>query len=211
VRRHATTPLLALLPLVTALACSKAAPPYEGPRGPEVVYACDLFPGLEAEAELRGLEIGQASGPLDASSGKKYARCAYGHGPQALVVASLEIRRHDSPAILKRKAEAAIPLFERLTKAPVERIDGIGDFAYWAGGELRLLKAGWRDLELLVTFAPTSDDPAYNRAAAERIAKRAIYRLQELPIPDELRLGTRSVSLASPPAAPAAEAPSASP
>lgn len=202
-RRPSTLPLLTLLPLLTAAACSRSEPPYDGPRGPEVFYACELFPGKEAEAELQGLEIGQASGPLDASSGKKFARCAYGHGPQAIVVASLEIRRHESPAVLRRKAEAALPLLERLTKQPVEKIAGLGDVAWWAGGELRLLKIGWRDLELLVTVAPTvapGQDPNWNRDTAIRIARRAILRLEGQPIPEELRIAPTAVELGASPA-----------
>lgn len=182
------------LPLFAACG-APPAPPYDGPRAPEYFYACELFPASEAKAELRGLEIGQVSGPLDASSGKKFARCAYGYGPQAIVVISLELRRHDDPAVMRRKMEASVPLLERLTKEPVARIEGLGDFAYWAGGELRLLKVGWRDLEILVTVSP-GDEPGFHRPVAERIARRALFRLAGEPVPEELRLAPLTVELA---------------
>jgi hypothetical protein len=190
--------LLLALSALAAGCGGPAAAPYDGPRGPETFYACALFPASEAKAELRDLDIGQASGPLDASSGTKFARCAYGYGPQAIVVASLEIRRHPDPAVLRRKMEASLPLLNRLTKNDVVAIPDLGDVAYWAGAELRLLKIGWRDLELLVTVAPTvapGDDPAYNRKSAERIGRRALARLAGEPVPEELQLEPRSVTL----------------
>lgn len=192
-----TLPPLALLALCAA-ACGPAAKPYDGPRGPETFYACALFPASEAKAELRGLEIGQVSGPLDASSGTKFARCAYGYGTEAVVVASLEIRRHEDPQVLKRKMEASLPLLNRLTKNDVVAVPELGDVAYWAGGELRLLKIGWRDLELLITVAP-GDDTAYNRGAAERIGRRALARIAGEPVPEELQLEPRSVTLGETP------------
>jgi hypothetical protein len=194
--------LLVALAAVATGCGGPAAAPYDGPRGPETFYACALFPASEARAELPGLDIGQASGPLDASSGTKYARCAYGYGPQAIAVASLEIRRHPDPTVLRRKLEASLPLLKRLTQNDVAAVPGLGDVAYWAGAELRLLKIGWRDLELLVTVAPTvapGGDPGFNRAAAERIGRRALARLAGEPVPDELQIGPRSVTLGEPP------------
>lgn len=202
-------PLLGTLAALTTLsltACGDTPPaaPYDGPRGPEYFYACALFPASEAKAELRGLEIGQVSGPLDNSSGTKFARCAYGYGPQANVVAALEIRRHDDPTILRRKFEASLPLLRRLTENDVAEIPGLGDVAYWAGDELRLLKVGWRDLELLITFHP-GDEPGFQRAAAERIARRALARLADEPVPEELQIAPRAVSIAGEEAPPATQ------
>lgn len=179
---------------LTVVACGAPAHVDSGPKGPAEFYACALFPASEAKAELRGLEIGQVSGPLDASSGTKFARCAYGYGQEATVMASLEIRRHENATVLRRKLEAALPLLRRLTQEDVTEVAGLGDIAYWAGAELRLLKIGWRDLELLVTVQP-GDEPGFQRTVAERIARRALYRLQELPLPEELQLAPRQVVL----------------
>lgn len=198
-RRLFAARALVALPLLAA--CSEPPrPPYTGPRAPETFYACALFPAAEARAELRGLEIGQASGPLDASSGTKFARCAYGFGPTAIVVASLELRRHEDPQTVRRKIEAALPLLRRLTDDDVAEVAGLGDVAWWAGDELRLLKVGWRDIELLVTVQP-GDEPGFHRAAAERIARRALLRLAGEPVPDELLVTPREVSLGEEPAA----------
>jgi hypothetical protein len=186
--------------------CGPGKESYSGPRGPEHFNACALFPASDAKAELRGLEIGQVSGPLDATSGKKFARCAYGYGPEATVVVALEVRRHEGPETLRRKMEASLPLLRRLTEEDVAEVNGLGDVAWWAGAELRLLKVGWRDLELLVTVHP-GDEPGFQRAVAERIARRALHRLAEEPIPEELELSPRTVTLGEPAAeAPASEA-----
>jgi len=196
-RRFASALLFATVAGLGVLACGADAPPYTGPRGPETFYACALFPASEAKAELRGLEIGQISGPLDASSGTKFARCAYGFGPEATLVTALEIRRHESPEIVRRKIEASLPLLRRLTEEDVAEVSGLGDLAWWAGEELRILKVGWRDLELIVTVHP-GDEPGFQRAVAERIARRALLRLVEEPVPEELRIAPLEVTLEAP-------------
>jgi len=198
-------PLLCVLP-VLILACGAGSDrvPYAGPRGPDSFHACALFPASEARAELRDLEIGQISGPLDASSGTKFARCAYGYGPGAILVAALEIRRYENPSVLRRNLAAALPILRRLTAGEVTAVPGVGDIAWWAGGELRMLKVGWRDLELTVTVQ-ASDEPGFHRAAAERIARRALFRLAGEPVPGELFLAPRALILGSPTKAPAGE------
>ncbi len=155
-------------------------------------------------AELGDLEIGQISGPLDASSGTKYGRCAYGYGPAAALVAALEIRRHESPSLVRRNLEAALPILRRLARGDVTAVPGVGDIAWWAGGKVRILKVGWRDLELIVSVQ-VGDEPGFGRAAAERIARRALYRLAGEPVPGELLLAPRAVILEAPSQAPAVE------
>lgn len=184
-RRRSTLPALLLPLLVLACGVGSEEPPYAGPRGPEEFHACELFPASEARAELPGEEIGQLAGPLDASSGTKFARCAYGHGPGAILDAALEVRRHESSAALRRHLEGALPMLRRLSSGDLTAVAGVGDRAWWAGGGVRMLKAGWRDLELTVTFQP-GVDPALPRAAAERIARRAVFRLAGEPVPGEL-------------------------
>ena len=188
-------PLLGLLP-VLLLACGAASErvPYAGPRGPETFDACALFPPSEAADELPDREIGQLSGPLDASSGAEFARCAYGHGPGAILDAALEVRRFDNPAVLRRKLEAALPMLRRLSAGDLSAVPGVGDIAWWAGGELRMLKVGWRDLELTVTLQP-GGGPGSPRAAAERIASRAVHRLAGEPVPGALLPVPRTVTL----------------
>jgi hypothetical protein len=178
--------------------------PYAGPRGPDLFDACALFPASEAMAELPGREIGQLSGPLDASSGTEFARCAYGHGPGAILDAALEIRRYKNPAVLRRHLEAALPMLRRLSAGDLTAVPAVGDIAWWAGGGVRMLKVGWRDLELTVTVQP-GGDPGFLRTAAERIASRAVYRLAGEPVPGELLLAPRAVTLGSAIEAPAAE------
>lgn len=203
---HRSASLLPLVPLLPVLiiACGAESDrvPYAGPRGPDSFQACALFPASEAKAELGGLEIGQLSGPLDASSGTKFARCAYGYGPGAILVAALDIRRYENPAVLRRNLEGALPMLRRLTEGDVAAVPGVGDLAWWAGGGLRMLKVGWRDLELTVTVQ-AGDEPGLHRAAAERIARRAIYRLAGEPVPGELLLAPRAVTFGAPMAAPA--------
>lgn len=198
-------PLLGVLP-VLILACGTGSDraPYAGPRGPEAFDACALFPASEASAELPDREIGQLSGPLDASSGTEFARCAYGRGPGAILEAALEVRRFENPAALRRNLEAAQPMLRRLSAGDLSAVFGVGDIAWWAGGELRVLKVGWRDLELTVTLQPGGGSGS-PRAAAERIASRAVYRLAGEPVPPELLPAPRAVTLGAAEEAPAAE------
>lgn len=198
--------LPALILPVLFLACG-AGPdgiPYTGPRGPEEFHACELFPASEARAELPGYEIGQLSGPLDASSGTKFARCAYGHGPAATLDVALEIRRHESPAALRRVLEAGLPLLRRMSAGDLAAVASVGDVAWWAGGAVQMLKVGWRDLELTVTVQP-SGEPGFPRAAAERIAKRAVYRLAGEPVPGELLVAPGIVTFGAATEPPTAE------
>lgn len=183
-----------LLPLVL-VGCGGTDPaPYLGPRGPETFDACALFPASEARAELAWREIGQLSGPLDASSGTVFARCAYGHDPGAVLDAALEIRRFDDPIALRRHLEAALPMLRRLSGGDLAAISGVGDIAWWAGGGMRILKAAWRDLELTVTL-PADLGSESPRAAAERIASRAVVRLSGEPVPPELFPAVPTVTL----------------
>jgi hypothetical protein len=202
--RRPTFPALLLPLLVVACGAGPEEPPYTGPLGPEEFNACELFPASEARAELPGNEIGQLAGPLDASSGTKFARCAYGHGPGAILDAALEVRRHESPSVLRRNLEGALPMLRRLSAGDLTAVFGVGDRAWWAGGAVRMLKVGWRDLELTVTFQP-SDEPARARAAAERIARRAVFRLAGEPIPGELQEAPGAVVFGPAPEASAAE------
>jgi len=197
--------LIRWLPVLLA-ACGAGSErvPYSGPRGPETFDACALFPASEAMAELPGREIGQLSGPLDASSGTEFARCAYGHGPGAILDAALEIRRYKNPAALRRHLEAALPMLRRLSAGDLAAVSGVGDFAWWAGGAVRMLKVGWRDLELTVTVQP-GGEPGDLRAAAERIASRAVDRLAGEPVPGEPLLAPRTVTLGAAKEAPAAQ------
>ncbi len=196
--------------LLLGVGCRPAEPPYEGPRGPQYFNACALFPASEARAELRGLEIGQVSGPLDATSGSKFARCAYGFGEEATVVASLEVRRHESPNALRRNLEASLPLLRRLTKEDVAAVPDFGDVAWWSGAKLRLLKVGWRDLEILVTVLP-GDEPGYHLETAKRIARRALLRLAGQPVPEELLPAPRPVELVGSAPPPVVETPAPAP
>jgi hypothetical protein len=155
-------------------------------------------------AELPGREIGQLSGPLDASSGTEFARCAYGHGPGAILDAALEVRRYENPSAVRRHLEAGLPMLRRLSAGDLTALSGVGDFAWWAGGAVRILKVGWRDLELTVTLQP-GGGPGDPRAAAERIASRAVYRLAGEPVPAELLPAPRAVTLGATKEALAAE------
>lgn len=203
--RFLPLPLLGGLAVLTiACGAGSSGAPYAGPRGPEAFDACALFPGAEAMAELPGRELGQLSGPLDASSGTDFARCAYGHGPGVILDAALEVRRHEGPTAVRRKIEAALPMLRRLSGGDLAAVSGVGDVAWWAGGELRMLKVGWRDLELTVTLQPSGGTGSAG-SAAERIARRAILRLAGEPIPEELLLTPRAVTLGAASEAPVAQ------
>ena len=133
--------------LIVACGAGSDGVPYAGPRAPDSFDACALFPASEAKAELPDREIGQLSGPLDASSGTKFARCAYGHGPAAVLDAALDVRRYESPAVLRRTLEGALPMLRRLSAGDLTAVFGVGDFAWWAGGGLRILAEVWIGLE----------------------------------------------------------------
>ena len=187
---HRSAPLFLVLPwlcgfpvLIIACGAGPDRVPYAGPRGPDAFDACALFPASEARAELPDREIGQLSGPLDVSSGTEFARCAYGRGPGAILEAALEVRRYEDPSALRRNLDAAQPMLRRLSAGDLSAVSGVGDIAWWAGGELRMLKVGWRDLELTVTIPPGGGTGS-PRAAAERIASRAVYRLAGEPVPE---------------------------
>lgn len=196
--------LVQLLPLLfVACGAGSDGVPFTGPRGPDSFDACALFPASEAKAELPGSEIGQLSGPLDASVGTDFGRCAYGHGPGAILDAALEVRRYESPSALRRHLEAALPMLRRLSAGDLNAVSGVGDFGWWAGGAVRILKVGWRDLELTVTVQP-GGEPGSPRATAERIARRAVHRLSGEPVPGELLVAPGAVTLGAAEEAPAA-------
>lgn len=191
---YAELPALLLSLVVVACGAGPRELPYTGPRGPDEYNACALFPASEAKAELPDREIGQLSGPLDASSGTKFARCAYGHGPGAILDAALDVRRFESPSALRRSLESGLPLLRRMSAGDLSALPGVGDAAWWAGGGARILKVAWRDLELTVVVQP-GGGPGTPEAAAERIARRALHRLAGEAVPEELLLAPSQVTL----------------
>lgn len=167
---------------------------------PAEIDACALLPYEEAVSELGGLDVAPARGVLDTPRGVEFARCSYAIGRKPEVVLFLEVRRLKSAARARAQLDRSRSLLTKLSDGDLEHVPGIGDTALWAGGKLTQLHVAWRDLRLIVGVSAGSN--AQRRAAADHVARRALARLEGVPLPAELRFEAKPVDLGTAPPAP---------
>ena len=171
---------------------------------PAELDACALLPYEEAVHELGGLDVAPARGVLDAPRGAEFARCSYAIGRKPEVVLFLEARRLKSAVRARAQLDSSRRLLDKMSRGDLETVPSIGDAALWAGGELTQLHVAWRDLRLIVGVSAGSNPQ--RRAAAEHVARRALARLEGVPVPEDLRFEAKPVELGAAPAETAAAA-----
>lgn len=174
-RRH--RPAGALAPLLLAMlltACGggtdeAARTPAAPPPG-----ACTLFT-LDDVREIVGpQEAIAAMSPL--LQQQTPGKCNYGIGyetPPPLM--SLEVQRLPSAERVARVFDSSRSMLERMSRTELEEVPGLGEGAYWAGGEVQQLHVRQGDLRLIITNQVGA--PALRRETARRIAETALSRL----------------------------------
>jgi hypothetical protein len=204
--RAAGPPTLALAALFGLAGCRPDELPGDSLPTPAELDACALLPYEEAVHELGGLDVAPARGVLDSPTGAEFARCSYAIGLRPEVVLFLEVRRQPSAPRARAQLERSRRMLTKLSEDDLEDVAGMGDAALWAGGKLTQLHVAWRDLRLIVGVSAGSN--AQRRTAAEHVARRALARLEGVPVPEDLRFEPKPVELdAAPVEAPADDAP----
>ena len=140
--------------------------------------ACDLL--TQADAEALAQEVsGSLSSTLDDAVGKDPGQCSYTLGadtpPKTI---SLIVRRAASPEQAAGQQEAAESGLQSLSySARIEKVAGLGDDAFWVGGQLDQLHV--RRGDTLLNFTVQVDKQPL--AAARTLAGKALARLARQP------------------------------
>jgi hypothetical protein len=141
--------------------------------------ACELL--TQADAEALAQEVsGSLSSTLDDAVGKDPSQCSYTLGadtpPKTI---SLIVRRAASAEQAAGQQEAAESGFQSLSySARIRKINGVGDSAFWVGGQLDQLHVRRGDTLLNFTVQVDKEDPL---AAALVLAGKALARLARQP------------------------------
>ena len=136
--------------------------------------ACTLFTLDDVRAIVGPQEAISAMSPL--LQQQTPGKCNYGIGfetPPPLM--SLEVQRLPSAERVARVFESSRSMLERMSRAELEEVPGLGEGAYWAGGEVQQLHVRQGDLRLIVTNQQGPE--ALRRETAKRIAETALSRL----------------------------------
>lgn len=178
--------LLAVLLTVALSACGSKEPAAEEPAAQEAaapaaqVDACELFTQEDAQA-IAGESVSFMSSTLEDARGRDPLQCAYNAGntdnPRIL---SLLLRRpHESAEQAAGIHEATRSSLEKMTRGDLQPVPGLGDDAFWAGGNLQQLHV----LSGRHRFIATAllGEGADSHAAARRIADVVLARLKEAP------------------------------
>jgi len=171
---------LAVLSLVSLAACNSSSSvdvPVKPPDQRKLLNACLLLTPEEAD-EAAGHTVDALASPLDVAIGVDTVKCSYGELGPPLKLISLEARRLPTTARARSAYEGSEDTMRRLAVGKVETIDGLGEAAFWAGGQVQQLHALRGDLVLLV--AVELGDEAKRRQIAETIARRALERIGEI-------------------------------
>jgi hypothetical protein len=106
--------------------------------------------------------------------GRNPLQCTYTTGStEAPGVLSLEVRPARDPQRAARLHKASKGSLQTLSRGQVEDVSGVGDAAFWVGGDLRQLHV-LRGRNLLIITIQAGDDP---RAAARQVAATVLGRL----------------------------------
>ncbi len=139
------------------------------------IDACTLFTPQDAEAAAGTSLSGYLSSTLeDTSGGRDPLHCTYSAGPSyAPLVLSLQIRPAKSEKRARRQLEANKESLDTLSRGQIQDVQGIGDAAFWAGGNLKQLHV----LEGRNVLVITLQAGANPLEASKRVATQALARM----------------------------------
>jgi hypothetical protein len=158
------------------VACSR--PETAAPRpAPAAIDACSLLTLEEAKAVDREIEIRQVRSAVDIGKGPGDVKCTYGILEPVPRLIGIEVRRFPSVEWAQSAQREAATVAARLATRAITLLPGVGDEAFWAGGNVQQLHARRGDLRLVVTV----ELGPHRRGAAVAIAQRALRRLAGIP------------------------------
>jgi hypothetical protein len=167
-----------LVALAVALAgCGEGEEP-AADAGPDDsnLLACTLFTPQDAEAAAGLTVSGTLSSTLNDVQGPNPLQCTYATGSLLEPgILSLEVRPAKNPKRAARLHEAGRDTIERLARGQVEDVPGVGEKAYWAGGQLQQLHVVHGRYLLIITVQPGKNQ----LAAAKQIASTVITRMRQ--------------------------------
>jgi hypothetical protein len=177
--------LAAVLALAVGAACGQGGgSPAGGSRtgggaagaaaaGAPLPDACEVMAPADVQTVARGVS-GSLSSTLEDAVGKDPGQCSYSLGGMPPRVISLSLRRWptaDQAASQQQAAEAGLRSFAG--GAAVEEVPGLGDGAFWVGGQIDQLHV--RRGDTLLTFTVQLDKEPLRAACT--LAERALARL----------------------------------
>jgi hypothetical protein len=172
-RRAIVMPLVLALAALASCGSLPAAP--DASRELPPLDACALL--LDEDADPGGIHgLLRVRAPIELTVGQEAAKCSFGTPEPPIMVVSLEVRRLDSAAAARKQQKGSEPMLPKLSGAPVEVVEGIGDRAVWAGGRLDQLQVLAGELRLIVTVEVGEESG--RRDHATRITRSALERLQ---------------------------------
>jgi hypothetical protein len=171
-----------LLTLTLLTACSE-------PRDPKAlrssagnllvnqIDACKLLISTEARAAVDH-DIVPMSSLLTDEMGRDPGKCTFGTpmGEVPFGMVSLEIRRYEDLEEASRMQAAAFRTLKPMVRSDIAEESGVGDAAFWAGGEIRQLHLLEGTHRLILTVQV--GDPAKQKAAALKLAAQALERMR---------------------------------
>ncbi|HYG65081.1 MAG TPA: hypothetical protein VEL74_21035 [Thermoanaerobaculia bacterium] len=177
ISRQSWMVLLILLAGVVALAGCGSGDEPEAAAGPDdsALQACALFTQKDAEAAAGLTVSGTLSSTLNDVQGPNPLQCTFATGSLLEPgILSVEIRPARNAKRAARLHEAGRGTIERLVQGEVEDVSGVGEGAYWAGGQLKQLHVVHGRYQLIITVQPGKNQ----LAAAKQIASTVIARMR---------------------------------
>jgi hypothetical protein len=153
----------------------------------KLINACLLLTPEEAD-EAAGEAVDMLASPLDVTIGVDSVKCSYGDLGPPLRLVSVEVRRLPNPERARAAFSGSEATMRRLAVGKVESVPGLGEAAFWAGGNVQQLHTLSGDL--LVRVAVELGEESKRQGAAEAIARRALERIAENERPPNKDGGT---------------------
>jgi hypothetical protein len=145
------------------------------PAGPPL-DACALFTFDDARA-VAGETIAPMASTFDEARGRNPGECIYNSGtldqPRIL---SLLIRPQVSVARAKRLQESSRSSLRAMSRGKLQDVAGLGDGAFWVGGQLQQLHMRQGHRQLIITVQ--SPDGTDQLPQARQIAAKVLARLK---------------------------------
>lgn len=164
--------LAASIALSAILAMSCGSPPDSQPTATaHLLDACTLFTFDDATA-VAGETVAPMASTFDEAKGRDPGECIYNSGtldqPRIL---SLLIRTHRSIARARALQESSRSTLNAMSHGKIQDIPGLGDGAFWVGGQLQQLhlRKGHRQFIITVQSPDGSDQLPRARQIAVKV------------------------------------------